>query len=46
VLLLSEKQRERRVPESAQVTKIAELEVVARLQADRITELEATCADF
>jgi uncharacterized coiled-coil protein SlyX len=28
------------------VAKIAELEVVARSQADIITELEATCADF
>jgi hypothetical protein len=28
------------------VAKIAELEVVARSQDDRITELETTCADF
>jgi uncharacterized coiled-coil protein SlyX len=28
------------------VVKIAELEVVARSQADRITELETTCTDF
>jgi uncharacterized coiled-coil protein SlyX len=43
VLALSEKQR---VAESAQVAKIAKLEEVARPQADRITELEATCTDF
>jgi uncharacterized coiled-coil protein SlyX len=40
------KQCERWVVESVQVAKIAELEQVARSQADRITELEATCADF
>jgi uncharacterized coiled-coil protein SlyX len=28
------------------VVKIVELEVVARSQADRIAELEVTCADF
>jgi hypothetical protein len=28
------------------VVKIAELEVVARSQADRIAELEVTCTDF
>jgi hypothetical protein len=41
-----EQQRERMVAESAQMGKIAELEVVARAQADRISELEVTCADF
>jgi hypothetical protein len=30
----------------AQIAKIVELEVVMRLQADRIAELEATCADL
>jgi hypothetical protein len=40
------KQCERWVIESVQVAKIAELEQVARSQADRIMELEATCADF
>jgi uncharacterized coiled-coil protein SlyX len=30
----------------AHVVKVVELEVVARSQADRIAELEATCADF
>jgi hypothetical protein len=35
VLALSEKQCEKWVTESAQVAKIAELEVVARSQADR-----------
>jgi uncharacterized coiled-coil protein SlyX len=40
------KQREKRVVESTQVAKIAELEQMARSQADRITELEATCIDF
>jgi ABC-type protease/lipase transport system fused ATPase/permease subunit len=35
VLALSEKQCEKWVAESAQVAKIAELEVVARSQADR-----------
>jgi uncharacterized coiled-coil protein SlyX len=43
---LSAKQCERRVVESGQVGKIAELEQVARSQADKIAELEATCADF
>jgi hypothetical protein len=46
MLALSEKQREKRVAESAQVAKIAELEAVARSQADRIAELEVTCTDF
>jgi uncharacterized coiled-coil protein SlyX len=46
VLELSEKQREKRVAELAQVVRIAKLEVVARSQADRITELESTCAEF
>jgi uncharacterized coiled-coil protein SlyX len=46
VLALSEKQREKRVAELAQVVRIAKLEVVARSQADRITELESTCAEF
>jgi hypothetical protein len=40
------KQREKRVIDSAQVMKTAELEQVARSQADGITELEVTCADF
>jgi hypothetical protein len=40
------KQRERRFVESAQVVIIAELEQVARSQADRIAELGVTCADF
>jgi uncharacterized coiled-coil protein SlyX len=46
VLALSGKQCEKRVTKSMQVAKIVELEVVARSQADRITELEATCTDF
>jgi uncharacterized coiled-coil protein SlyX len=45
-LALSGKQCEKRVTKSMQVAKIVELEVVARSQADRITELEATCTDF
>jgi uncharacterized coiled-coil protein SlyX len=45
-LALSEKQREKRVAESAHVAKIAELEVVALSQTGRIAELDATCADF
>jgi hypothetical protein len=45
-LALSENQREKRVADSAQVAKIAELKVVARSQAERITELEATRTDF
>jgi hypothetical protein len=46
VLALSEKQCEKRAAESVQVAKIVELEVVARSQADKITELEATCNDL
>jgi hypothetical protein len=46
VLALSEKQREKRAAELVQVAKIAEMEVVARSQADKITVLEATCADL
>jgi hypothetical protein len=43
---LSEKKREKRAAESAQMAKIAELEVVMRSHADKIVELEATCADL
>jgi hypothetical protein len=46
VLALSEKQREKRAAELVQVAKIAEMEVVARSQADKITVLEATCTDL
>jgi hypothetical protein len=46
VLALSAKQRERRVVGLAPVGKIAEQEQVPRSQADRIMELEATCANF
>jgi hypothetical protein len=46
VLALLEKQCEKRIAESVQVVKIAEQEVVVMSQADRIVELEATCADF
>jgi hypothetical protein len=42
VLALSGKQRDKRVAKSAQMAKVAELEVVARSQADRIAKLEAT----
>jgi hypothetical protein len=45
-LSLSKKQREKRVTELAQMAKIVELEVVTRSQANRIAELEATCANF
>jgi hypothetical protein len=45
-LAMSEKQREKRVAKSTQVVKIAELEVVARSQADRIVELKPTCTNF
>jgi hypothetical protein len=45
-LALSVKQCEERVVVSAQVVKIVELEQMAKSQANRITELEATCADF
>jgi hypothetical protein len=43
---LSEKKHEKRAAESAQMAKIAELEVVMRSHADKIIELEATCADL
>jgi hypothetical protein len=42
VLALLGKQRDKGVAKSVQVVKIAELEVVARSQADRIAKLEAT----
>jgi uncharacterized coiled-coil protein SlyX len=45
-LALLEKQCEKRVTKSAQVAKITKLEVMVRSQADRIAELEGTCADF
>jgi uncharacterized coiled-coil protein SlyX len=46
VFALLEMQHGKRATELAQVAKIAELEVVARSQADRIAELEATCGDL
>jgi hypothetical protein len=46
VLALSEKRHEKRSIELAQMAKLAELEVVMKSQADKITELEATCADL
>jgi hypothetical protein len=45
-LALLGKLHEKRATELAQVAKIAELEVVTRPQADKITDLEATCADL
>jgi uncharacterized coiled-coil protein SlyX len=45
-LALSGKQHEKRATESTPMAKIAELEVVTRSQAHKITELEATCADL
>jgi uncharacterized coiled-coil protein SlyX len=46
VLALSGKQHEKRATELAQMAKIVELEVVMRSQADKIAELEATCANL
>jgi hypothetical protein len=45
-LTLSEKQRAKRATESAQIAKNAELEVLVRLQAKKITELETAYADL
>jgi hypothetical protein len=45
-LALSEKHHEKRVAESVQVVKVAELEVLTGSQTDKITEPEATCTDL
>jgi hypothetical protein len=43
---LSGRWRERRAAESAQTAKNAELEALTKSQADKIAELEKTCADL
>jgi hypothetical protein len=45
-LTLSEKQRAKRATESTQIAKNAELEVLVRSQAKKITELEMAYADL
>jgi hypothetical protein len=45
-LALSESQQEKRIAELARAAKSAELEVVARSQAEKIAELEVACTDL
>jgi hypothetical protein len=45
-IALSEKRREKRSVELAQMAKLAELEVVTKPQVDKIVELEATCVNL